>query len=87
MSVDQVGANLCAYNRSRSRNSSNTCPSIRLVPTSAPIMPCNMLGIEVVSVDQVGANLCAADLALMTVRLGVSVDQVGANLCAVLTPH
>ena len=36
VSVDQVGANLCALTERLKQLETEKCPSIRLVPTSAP---------------------------------------------------
>ena len=58
------------------------CPSIRLVPTSAPKLPVVCLTNQsLVSVDQVGADVGTIGLACDSEQWqDVSVDQVGADV-------
>jgi len=62
VSVDQVGANLCAIVSWLIDRRERVCPSIRLVPTSAPLKSRKRRHARKVSVDQVGANLCAVTI-------------------------
>ena len=62
VSVDQVGADVCPRTTIASRGAVFSCPSIRLVPTSAPAPhDLSYTGYDV-SVDQVGADVCPMDL-------------------------
>ena len=57
VSVDQVGADVGTFLRARYFFPPFMCPSIRLVPTSAPPVSLRCGAIMRVSVDQVGADV------------------------------
>ena len=81
MSVDQVVANFGTFLQILDLSAAGVCPSIRLLPTSAPIPARRALTRKrAVSVDQVVANFGTMIVSYYTIGTPyVSVDQVVAN--------
>ncbi len=83
MSVDQVGADVGTPPVDQVKCEQRmACPSIRLVPTSAPQFALTVLAMPYhVSVDQVGADVGTRQKSPHHVQeVIVSVDQVGADV-------
>ena len=81
VSVDQVGADVGTLDMGQQPQATMRCPSIRLVPTSAPSMTHHFPPFSGVSVDQVGADVGTRPRTSSSPSAAkVSVDQVGADV-------